>query len=138
MLTVKLQGHNVVEYGFARAILHLAGFGARREADDLVVYDHRSTGSLYCSPESPIERVDSLVVDEGFQSRVLHADGTVGENYPWEELVDAQELWCCVAKKLVGHVGQTNKIGRGSASRELHAQALIALTGRVFDQISFV
>lgn len=135
-------GGQVVEYGAARKLLWLLGFGMRREENFLVVYRHKmnaagiqpcETGG-YVPKETKQEPDASLYVDEGYYTGMLSldAEGNLlksGMNDNWMELVDATNLAGVIVRKCFPDfvLDHGNFIGRGYTQQHHMDQYLKAL-----------
>jgi hypothetical protein len=129
---IKLHGRaDVVEYNLARKILWLAGYGVRREADHLMVYEQQETSSLYVRADTTQPLCMQLFVDEGRQSDVLYMDGSAHINSPWEELVDFTNVLSLLVNRYApqAKVIGSPYMGRGMSGRFMQEQYMQILKG---------
>ncbi|WP_438980216.1 hypothetical protein [Polynucleobacter sp.] len=91
---------SVVDYAFARHVIHALGYGATRIKEELVIYPSRYCNSqtLYVRPGSN-DQISALFVDEGMFSYCLCEEGLLPYNKPWMELVDFQQLLSLIVKR---------------------------------------
>lgn len=89
---------SVVEYGFAREVIYILGYGATRTGDDMMIYPEKGNYSLYVKPGTQ-DHIAKFVVDEGAFSNCLTRDGLIKFNLPHHELVDFRAFLELIVKR---------------------------------------
>ncbi len=137
-LVFPLRGE-MIELGLVRKLLYRLELLARREGDELLVFERlaehpRETRPGFWAGLGPYPEGDqtgSLYVDEGFYDSTLKNDLTVGSSAPWEELVSLLGLVRLLAIKYEPQfpIEATPYVGLGRTDGWYTAQYTNALVG---------